>query len=100
MFLAKRVKTSGEGIQYKLICQFEGKTGKSVCEEQDDEKLSKIIKSTYLDSPSPRPYTFRANPPPLEGQIGVPRIVDKILGTFLYINISLTFFLKQWINKQ
>ena len=94
MFLAKRVKTSGEGIQYKLICQFEGKTGKSVCEEQDDEKLSKIIKSTYLDSPSSHPYTFRANPPPLEGQIGVPRIVDKILGTFLYINISLTFLLK------
>lgn len=78
--LATRVETSGEGIQYKLVCQFEGKSGKSLCEEQDDEKLSKIINQVYLDPPSQHPYTFRANPPPIEGQIGVPRIVDKILG--------------------
>ena len=87
-FLANRIENRGEGFQYKLICQFEGKNGKSVCEEQDDEKLSKIIKSTYLDSPSPYPYTFRANPPPIEGQIGVPKIVDKILGTFSYNKFS------------
>ena len=96
LFLATRVETSGEGLQYKLICQFEGENGKSLCEEQDDERLSKIIKSTYLDSPSPHPYTFRANPPPIEGQIGVPRIVDKILGKVSYTKFSWVFFSKNY----
>ena len=86
MFLSeKRVETSGEGIQYKLICQFEGRNGKSVCKEPDDEKLAKIINQVYLDPPSQHPYTFRANPPRLVGQIGVPKIVDKILGKWFTI---------------
>ena len=79
-------------MQYKLICQFEGKTGKSLCDVQDDEKLSKIIKSTYLHSPSPYPYTFRYNPPQIDGQVGVPRIVDTILGKFFYFKFSLVLF--------
>ena len=98
LFLAKRVETSGEGIQYKLICQFQGKSGKSVCEERDDEKLSKIIKSTYLDSPSPHPYAFRANPPELNGQVGVPTIVDKILGKISYFTFSHAIF--RMVKKQ
>ena len=62
------------------MCQFNGKGGKSLCEQEDDNKLAKIINQVYFDPPSPHPYTFRANPPSIEGQMGVPIVVDKILG--------------------
>ena len=62
------------------MCAIEGKTGKSICEEPDDNKLAKIISKAYLDRPSGDPYSFKNNPPELRGQIGVPHIVDKLLG--------------------
>ena len=65
-----------------MLCAFEGRNGKSVCEEPDDEKLSKIISKVYLDRPTGYPYNFQKTPPELRGQIGVPSIVDKLLGQY------------------
>ena len=45
--------------------------------------MAKIIKRVYLDPPSTEEYRFRANPPFLGGQIGVPELVDKLLGTLI-----------------
>ena len=65
---------------FNLICDFEGSNGKSICMEPDDEKSSDIIVKEYLDRPTGIPYSFDNNPPKLEGQIGDPQIVDKLLG--------------------
>ena len=68
---------------YKLLCEIRGRNNKSVCEEADDSLLATVIQNVYLDPPSSKPYAFRSNPPNLDGQIGVPSIVDKILGKLL-----------------
>ena len=67
-------------LEPRLLCAFVGKNGKSVCKEPDDETLAHIISKVYLDRPSGHPYFFQQNPPKLDGQIGVPPIVDKLLG--------------------
>ena len=64
------------------LCEVLGKNGKSICEEPDNEKLSDIISRLYLKHPTGHPYSFESNPPELRGQIGVPHIVDKLLGDF------------------
>ena len=64
---------------FNLLCDFKGSYGKSICEEPDDEKLSEIIAKEYLDRPTGVPYSFDNNPPKLNGQIGAPQIVDKLL---------------------
>ena len=71
---------------YKLLCEIRGGNNKSVCEEADDSRLAKVIQNVYLDPPSSKPYAFRSNPPNLDGQIGVPSIVDRILGKLLLKN--------------
>ena len=63
-----------------MLCTYAGKNSKSVCEEEDDDKVSRIIQQAFLDPPSKKKYNFRKNPPKLVGQIGVPIIVDTILG--------------------
>ena len=68
---------------FSFLCKVHGKTGKSICEEPDNEKLSDIISRLYLKHPTGHPYSFENNPPELRGQIGVPHIVDKLLGNFL-----------------
>ena len=68
---------------YKLLCEIRGRNDKSVCEEADDSLLATVIQNVYLDPPSSKPYAFRSNPPNLDGQIGVPSIVDEILGKLL-----------------
>jgi len=77
---ANEISKNEEMVSFRLLCAFEGRNGKSVCEEPDDEKLSKIISKVYLDRPTGNPYNFQKNPPELRGQIGVPPIVDKLLG--------------------
>ena len=71
---------------YKLLCEIRGGNNKSVCEEANDSLLATVIQNVYLDSPSSKPYAFRSNPPNLDGQIGVPSIVDRVLGKFLLKN--------------
>ena len=80
--LANEISKNEEMVSFRLLCAFEGRNGKSVCEEPDDEKLSKIISKVYLDRPTGNPYNFQKNPPELRGQIGVPPIVDKLLGQY------------------
>ena len=48
-----------------------------------DDILAEIVRSKFIDNPKspPLPYNFARSKPRLNGQIGVPRIVDKILGT-------------------
>ena len=72
---------------YKLLCEIRGRNNKSVCEEADDSRLATVVKNIYLDPPSSKPYAFRSNPPNLDGQIGVPSFVDKILGKVLLKNL-------------
>ena len=78
--LANDISRSKQAVSYKLLCAFDGKNGKSICDEPDDEKLAQIISKVYLDRPTYEPYSFQLNPPKLVGQIGVPPIVDRLLG--------------------
>ena len=65
---------------FNSLCAFKGKNGKSVCDERDDKFMGKIIKQSYLDRPSEEGYSFTKKPPKLDGQIGVPKIIDDLLG--------------------
>lgn len=77
---ASEISIHRQDLSYRLLCAFDGRNGKSVCEEPDDEKLAHIISKVYLDRPTGHPYSFQQNPPKVDGQIGVPPIVDKLLG--------------------
>ena len=71
---------SSETQIFKLLCLFKGNNGKSVCDDEEAEVMSTIINKVYLDPPSEKPYFFSVNPPVLNGQTGVPKIIDKLLG--------------------
>jgi len=77
---ANDISRSKQVVSYRLLCAFDGKDGNSICDEPDDEKLAQIISKVFLDRPTYQPYSFQLNPPKLVGQIGVPPIVDKLLG--------------------
>ena len=65
---------------YKLLCKIKDENDKSVCEAGDQSMLTNIVKDVFLDSPSNCKYNFNLNPPILDGQNGVPLIVDELLG--------------------
>ena len=70
---------SSEIQSFKLLCLFKSNKGKSVCEDAEAEVMSTIINKVYLDPPSEKPYGFSVNPPALNGQTGVPKMIDKLL---------------------
>ena len=65
---------------YKLLCKIKDQNDKSLCEAADQSMLTNIVKDVFLDSPSSCKYNFNHNPPILDGQNGVPLIVDELLG--------------------
>ena len=67
-------------LNYKLLCKIKDKNDKSVCEVGDPSMLTNIVKDVFVDSPSNCKYNFNHNPPILNGQNGVPQIVDELLG--------------------
>jgi hypothetical protein len=79
--LIRYMKSSTADIHssYEKFCLFLGKTGKSICQQKDEEAAANVIKKIYLDLPSNKKYNFTINPPEMRGQIGVPGIVDKLL---------------------
>ena len=78
---AVNLRSDSSEIQiFKLLCLFKGNNGKSVCDDEEAEVMSTIINKVYLDPPSEKPYLFSVNPPVLNGQTGVPKIIDKLLG--------------------
>ena len=77
----KRIRYNHQ-LKYKSICNSRGQNGSSLCKESDDDRLSEIIKGQFLDGPHNDHYNFTKNPPDLDGQIGVPMIIDTILGDF------------------
>ena len=81
--LAKKVRRYNHTLKYKTLCDVKGRHGKSLCKEPDDEKLGIIIKEKFLDQWSNKEYNFTKNTPDLRGQIGVPKIVDEILGNIV-----------------
>ena len=81
IFAEKRIKYNHK-LKYKSICNSKGRNGSSLCKESDDDRLSEIIKGQFLDNPHNDHYNFTKNPPDLNGQIGVPMIIDTILGDF------------------
>ena len=77
---AVNLRSDSSEIQiFKLLCLFKGNNGKSVCDDEEAEVMSTIINKVYLDPPSEKPYLFSVNPPVLNGQTGVPKIIDKLL---------------------
>ena len=75
---------------YKILCSIidEG-SNSSICEKDGDyQTLSKVIRNVYLEGPSGN-RTLASNLD-LGGQIGVPQLVDSILGKILHNFISLT----------
>ena len=78
---AVNLRSDSSEIQiFKLLCLFKGNNGKSVCDDEEAEVMSTIINKVYLDPPSEKPYSFDVNPPILNGQTGVPKIIDTLLG--------------------
>ena len=74
---------------YKILCSIieEGSNG-SICEKNGEyQTLSKIIRNVYLEGPSGN--RTLSSKPDLGGQIGVPQLVDGILGKILHNLISL-----------
>ena len=67
--------------------------GKSVCETGNEDILAKMIKDVFIDDPSNEDYKFDKNPPILNGQTGIPPIVDKILGNYLLHSFSKVYFI-------
>ena len=48
-----------------------------------DDLLEDIVRNVFIDNPPEPPdnkYNFKSSTPALDGQIGVPPVVDKILG--------------------
>ena len=60
--------------------------GDSVCESGDVSELANIIQNVFIDKPSNQSYNFDYNPPYVYGQIGVPEVVDRILGKYRLTN--------------
>ena len=65
------------------MCLMNNKDGKNVCESVDEQFLINIINTSLIDVGSNQGYNFDRNPPLLQGQLGVPQIVDKLLGKIL-----------------
>ena len=73
---------------YKILCSIiEEGSNSSICEKDGDyQTLSKVIRNVYLEGPSGN--RSLASNPDLGGQIGVPELVDSILGKILHNFIS------------
>ena len=54
----------------------------TICREQTiyDELMADVVRNIFIDNPTEADYNFKSSSPNLDGQIGVPPIVDKILG--------------------
>ena len=68
---------------YKLLCKIKDTKGNPVCESGDEETLTYIVKHIFIEEQSQHEYNFKNNPPILNGQTGVPHIVDQILGNWI-----------------
>ena len=77
--------------QYKMLCTTKDKNGISVCKSGDENLITSIVKDMYIDEPASlkQTYNFDHNPPVLDGQTGVPQLVDKILGNTNYFQFML-----------
>ena len=86
-------ESSYRAIQnYKLLCAIKDNNGEGVCESGDEGALTDIVKNVFVDEHSGRPYNFKYNPPILNGQTGVPQVVDGILGESI-IQCALNYLL-------
>ena len=73
---------------YNILCSIiEEGSNSSICEKDGEYlTLSKVIRDVYLEGPSGN--RTLASKPDLGGQIGVPQLVDNILGKVLHNFIS------------
>ena len=67
--------------QYKMLCAIKDDKGKSVCETGEENILSRVINNALVDEPSKGKYNFDYNHPNVQGQLGIPQMVDEILGS-------------------
>ena len=75
-------KYSGKTPKFKFLCSIvDTITEISICDSSQYDTLSSVIKYYYLDEPSGK--LNLATKPDTKGQIGVPDLVDEILGRYL-----------------
>ena len=75
-------KYSGKTPKFKFLCSIiDTITETSICDSSQYDTLSNVIKNYYLDEPSSE--LNLASKPDIKGQIGVPQLVDEILGMYL-----------------
>ena len=55
-------------------------TANSICDSSQYDTLSTVIKTFHLEGPSGN-LSLRSRIPDVQGQIGVPQLVDQILGS-------------------
>ena len=78
-----------------MLCKIKDNNAKSVCESGDEVALTDIIKDVFIDDHSKLEYHFGHDPLNLDGQTGVPQIVDEILGKKTTFQCSCIFL--EWL---
>ena len=80
-------KYAGKTPKFKFLCSIvDTTTDISICDSSQYDTLSSVIKNYYLDEPSGK--LNLATKPDIKGQIGVPQLVDEILGRCLVCNLD------------
>ena len=76
-------KYSGKTSKFKILCSIiDAITGISICDSDRYDTLASVIKNFYFELPSGELNLEKK--PDIQGQIGVPELVDQILGRFLF----------------
>ena len=74
-------KYSGKTVKFKFLCSIvDAMTANSICDSSQYDTLSTVIKTFHLEGPSGN-LSLRSRIPDVQGQIGVPQLVDQILGS-------------------
>ena len=65
-----------------MLCTAKDENSTSVCKSGNEDILTNIVRNAFIDNPKSinSGYNFDHDPPILDGQTGVPHLVDKILG--------------------
>ena len=76
-------KYSGKTSKFRFLCSIiDAITGISVCDSDQYDTLASVIKNFYFELPSGERNLEKK--PDIQGQIGVPELVDQILGRFQF----------------
>ena len=84
--ILSKPKYSGKTSRFRFLCSIiDVITGISVCDSYRYDTLGSVIKNFYFELPTGE-INLEAKPD-VQGQIGVPELVDQILGMFWVLKL-------------